>query len=159
MKALIVYYSRTGRTRKIADALKSAINADVEEIQDTKNREGLIGWLTAGKDSMTKTTTFLKEAKFNPAHYDVVVIGSPTWNRSVSVPIRTYIKQHLEDLKHVALFSTGDGEEKDALKEMEEMLKGRVFASMHLERKKEIDNNDYHQKVEDFKKKITSLIL
>jgi flavodoxin len=159
MKALIVYYSRTGRTKKIADTIQSALNCKIERIEDSKNREGIIGWLTAGREAGRKSTTKIKNVQYNPSDYDVIVIGSPTWNGYVSVPIRTYIQQYQEDLKHVALFSTGDVDKRNAIDDMKEMLKKRVFTSMHLIRKEEIDNNKYHIKVEAFVEKIKSFML
>jgi hypothetical protein len=58
----------------------------------------------------------------------------------------------------VAFFSTGDGEEPDALMEIEKMLGSRVLAEMHLVRKKEIDADSYHDKISDFTEKIKSFI-
>ena len=57
MKNLVVYYSRTGRTKKIAKEIQERLNADIEEIHDVKNREGILGWLSAGRDAGTKKTT------------------------------------------------------------------------------------------------------
>jgi flavodoxin len=51
MKALIVYYSRTGRTKKIAKEIQLGIKAEIEEIKDSKNRKGILGWLSAGRDA------------------------------------------------------------------------------------------------------------
>ena len=159
MSVLLVYYSRTGRTKKIAETIQSALNCEIERIQDTKNREGIIGWLSAGRDAGKKATTKLQGVQLNPSDYNVVIIGSPTWNGQVSVPIRSYIQQHQEGLTHVALFSTGDVDKGSAIENMKGMLKKKVFVSMHLIREKEIDNNKYHEKVGTFVKKIKSFIL
>ena len=37
-KVLVVYYSRTGATRRLAEALAKALQADIEPIIDRKNR-------------------------------------------------------------------------------------------------------------------------
>ena len=78
MKTLIVYYSRTGRTKKIAEEIHKVLGGDIEEIQDMKPRSGIIGWLGAGKDARSKTLTTLKPVEKNPSQYDLIVIGSPT---------------------------------------------------------------------------------
>lgn len=36
MKTLLVYYSRTGVTRMIADTISESVKCDIEEIVDTK---------------------------------------------------------------------------------------------------------------------------
>lgn len=41
MKILIVFYSRTGTTRKVAHELQKSLKADIEELFD-KNRSGPI---------------------------------------------------------------------------------------------------------------------
>jgi flavodoxin len=159
MKTLLVYYSRTGRTKKIAEKIQSLLKCEMERIQDLKNRDGIIGWLSAGREADRKLSTKIKNIQYNPSDYDLVIIGSPTWNRHVSVPIRTYIQQHQEELTHVALFSTGDVDKWSAIDDMKEILKKRVITSMHLIRENEIDNNKYHKKVESFVEKIKSIKL
>ena len=37
-KVLVVYYSRTGATRRLAEALANALQADIEPITDRENR-------------------------------------------------------------------------------------------------------------------------
>jgi flavodoxin len=123
MKTLIVYYTRTGRTKKIAEIIQSALNCEIEMIQDIKNREGILGWLSAGREAGKKSTTELKSLQKNPSDYNIVIIGSPTWNGRVSVPIRTYIQQNQENFTNVALFSTGDIDKSGAMDDMREMLK------------------------------------
>jgi flavodoxin len=41
-KILVVYYSRTGMTKKLANSIANLLFADIEEIVDTKNRSGLM---------------------------------------------------------------------------------------------------------------------
>lgn len=44
MKTLVVYYSRSGNTRLVAQEISSAIDSDIEEIADTKNWSGTMGF-------------------------------------------------------------------------------------------------------------------
>jgi flavodoxin len=48
-KVLVVYYSRTGATRTLAEALAKALQADIEPIIDRKNRSGIFGYRVASK--------------------------------------------------------------------------------------------------------------
>ena len=79
MKALVVYYSRSGVTRKVAQALAAALGAEIEEIVDTKDRSGAGGWLKAGADASLKRLTAIQPMTKDPAGYDLVVIGTPVW--------------------------------------------------------------------------------
>jgi flavodoxin len=47
MKTLVVYYSRTGKTRFVAERVASELKADIEEVVDLKNRSGRFGFLKA----------------------------------------------------------------------------------------------------------------
>ena len=144
VKTLIIYYSRTGTTKKIGDAIVSVLNhkvgeedednCDTEEIIDTKNRSGAIGYLMAGKDATLKSTTKIEEVKKNPAVYDAVIIGTPVWAWNMSAAIRTYLvenKENLEKVPKIAFFCTmgGNGAEK-AFKEMAGLLGRENLASI-----------------------------
>ena len=77
MKTLVVFYSRTGNNKKIAEELAKATKADIDEIVDKKNRKGRLNWLRAGRDSMNKKTTEI-ESKKNPNDYDLIVLCTPS---------------------------------------------------------------------------------
>ncbi len=47
MNALVVHYSRTGTTKKVAEKLAFLLKCVSEEIHDTTNRKGKLGWLRA----------------------------------------------------------------------------------------------------------------
>lgn len=106
MTILIVYYSRTGTTKKVAEYLRTKLQCDIEEIFDTKDRSGTIGYLIAGRDAMQKNLTTIKALTKNPADYDLVIIGTPVWAWTMSTPIRTFITENKNNLKNIACFCT-----------------------------------------------------
>ncbi|NMC36042.1 hypothetical protein GYA49_03270 [Candidatus Beckwithbacteria bacterium] len=108
MKTLIVYYSRTGNTAKIAKELAKNLKADLEIVYDTKNRRGPVRWFLAGGDGMGKKITAIKTPKYDPSKYDRVIIGTPIWVNATPA-IRTYIQQNVKGLKKVAFFCTMGG--------------------------------------------------
>jgi len=72
MKALVVYYSRTNSTKKIAESVAKCLKADIDEIIDKKSRSGPIGFLTGGRDAMQKKETAIEFEK-SPEKYDLVI--------------------------------------------------------------------------------------
>ena len=52
MKSLVVYYTRTGVTKFVAQTIAAELGSDIEEVVDLKNRAGKLGWMSAGRDSM-----------------------------------------------------------------------------------------------------------
>ncbi len=107
MKALVVYYSRTGTTKTVAEAISKELRCDLEEIIDEKNRTGVLGWLGGGKDASQKKLTQIKPIKHSPKNYDLVVVGSPIWAGLMAPALRTYLSQNKPS--NIAAFCTMGG--------------------------------------------------
>jgi len=43
-KAIVIYYSRTGDTRVVARTIQAALDCDLREIKDLKDRSGIKGF-------------------------------------------------------------------------------------------------------------------
>lgn len=106
MKPLVVFYSRTGTTKKVASVISDNLNGTLEEIVDTVDRSGISGYAAAREDALLKRNTVIKEIHNDPALFDLIVIGTPVWLHTVSNPIRTYISQNKDKFKTVAFFCT-----------------------------------------------------
>lgn len=108
MEYLVVFYSRTGNTKKIAKTIAQELNADIEEIQDIQNRKGPIGFIKSGREAMSEKLTQIKNTK-DPSKYKTVIIGTPVWASNISSPVRTYIHNNKTKFKKVAFFCTTGG--------------------------------------------------
>ena len=123
MKTLVVYYSRSGNTKKMAEEISNKMKCDVEEIIDNKNRKGIIGWLKFGRDANSKKLTTIKEIRNDPAKYDLVAIGTPIWAGLMAPAVRTYIHENKGKFKNVAFFCTcGSSGDVKAFGDMEDYL-------------------------------------
>jgi flavodoxin len=118
-KVLVVYYSRTGATRRLAEALAKALRADIESIVDSTNRSGILGYLRSLAESLQKRGAPIEPMNTNPASYDLVVIETPVWAWSVSSPVRSYLAANKERLPDVAFFCTMGG--RGSVRAFEEM--------------------------------------
>ncbi len=152
MKILVIFYSRTGTTKTVGENIANILKCDSEEIFDTKDRMGVMGYMQAGKDAMLKKLTKLKKIQKTSGLYDLVIIGGPVWGFTVSTPIRTYITEN--KFKNVAFFCTqgGSGAEK-AFSEMER-LTGKKPKALLVLRTKEVLDGSYSNKVKNFVKEI-----
>jgi flavodoxin len=106
MKSLVVYYSRTGKTKLVAEAIAAELGSDIEEIIDLKNRDGKIGWMGATRDASSEKETQIAPPKKVPSDYDLIIIGTPVWAFNLTPAIRTYLKKNDLTGKKVALFFT-----------------------------------------------------
>ena len=110
-KTLVVFHSRGGATRRLAQTLAATLKADREEIVAVQPHEGAIGYAQCLLESMAALTPAIVACKRDPARYGLVVVGTPVWGWGPSSPVRTWIAQHHEALAdtRVAFFCTMGG--------------------------------------------------
>jgi hypothetical protein len=132
-KVLIVFYSRTGTTRLLAEAIARATQGDVEELRERHSRRGLIGWLRSGYDGTYKRSAATLPLRHRPQDYDLVFVGSPTWNQALCSPVRGFLRAHARELPAVALFATCAGRGAELVTdEMAELLAHPPLARLAL---------------------------
>lgn len=103
-KTLVVYYSRTGITKKLASAIAQHLNADIEEIIDTHKRSWLIGYIKAWRDAALKRQTDIQPLTSNISKYSLVCIGTPVWDFSLATAIRTFLTIYEKKLPSALVF-------------------------------------------------------
>ena len=94
MKILVVYYSRSGTTKKAAETIAKSLKCGSDEIKDVKNRKGLIGFIRSGRESAIKIVPKIKSSKINPKDYGLVIIGTPIWADTIASPVRAYLTKN-----------------------------------------------------------------
>ena len=109
MKTLVVYYSRTGKTRFVAEKVASELKAEIEEVVDLKNRSGRFGFLKAGYDATRGNKTEIAETQKLPSDFNLIVVGTPVWNSRPASAVSTYLKRNDFAGKKVAVFCTNEG--------------------------------------------------
>ena len=104
MKTLVIYYTRTGNAKFMAETIAGELGADIEEVIDLKNRQGKLAFLPAGRDAMRGKETEIAQTKRTPTDYDLIIMGQPIWAGSPTPAIRTYLNKNDLSGKKVALF-------------------------------------------------------
>ena len=139
MNVLVIYYSRTGATRKAAETIGEALRAagsdqvEIEEIIETKSRKGALGWLGAGRDATLKRAAAIEPIEADVGSFDVVAIGTPVWAFTCATPVRTFCEQHGTAAKQVAFFCTmGGSGDKGAFQDMESLCGQAPAATLAL---------------------------
>ncbi len=108
-KALVVYYSRTGYTLRVAEKMAAALGADLERIEDAASRRGVLGYLRCAREALRKRAAVIRPPAFDPAAYDLVVVGGPVWAGNVASPVRAYLQASKGHIAHFACFCTQGG--------------------------------------------------
>jgi flavodoxin len=150
-KVLIVYYSRSGKTKRVAEELKQKFKADMEELVDIKNRKGILGYIFAGRDAIQGRLTDIKPLRYNPSDYDLIIIGTPTWGSTMSPAVRTYVEKNKANFKRLGFFATAAGNDADkTAKNIEELCKTKSEFILGFSGK-DLKNKSYINSIKNLK--------
>jgi len=154
MNALVVYYSRTGSTRKVAQAISDQLDGSMEEITEPKSRKGIIGFMRSGFEAMRQKPSKINPITANPADFDFIIIGSPVWGGSLSSPVRAFLVEYGKVLGNVAFFSTKGGSATPKLFAQMESLVGKApVATLEL-RQSEVEKQAFAERLDSFLEKV-----
>ncbi|MDR2922559.1 MAG: flavodoxin [Treponema sp.] len=126
MKTAIVYYSLNGNCAIIAEELKARLGADLLRLHTEKEkpRRGPAGFLWAIGVMLGVIKAPLKPYTFDPALYDLIIIGAPVWGGSPARPIQDFLAKAGITGKKTALFVCHAGGEGNALEQFKALLSG-----------------------------------
>lgn len=109
-KVLIVYFSLTGNTKKVANIMKDTAKGDIFEIQpdfDYSKVTSRTEMEELGQKQVDEGfQPELKNSVKNIEEYDLIIIGSPVWWYSVTPPVMSFLSQYDLKDKKVAPFCT-----------------------------------------------------
>ncbi len=129
MKSLVIYYSKTGNTKLIAEAIASEVNADLFEIQRQKDikSSGFMLYFRGGFESMTKKNIRLEKSNIDFSLYDIVFLGTPVWAWRLNPVVRSFLKKVKIEKKKVGLFACCAGSADGVLTDMQDILKNNTI--------------------------------
>ena len=151
MNTIIVYYSRTGTTKELAEFLAKKLDCRAIELIDLTNRKGPLAYLLGGRDAMQRKLTQIEKVKEDVFKYDLVIIGTPVWGSNVTPAVRTFLTQN--PVKKVAFFATAGGTNLGLTFHEMEKLTATPKATLALTTT-EVNSNKFREKTEEFIKKL-----
>ena len=113
-KALVIYYSRTGNTRIVAETIRDSFSCGLQKIEDMKDRSGFFGFIGGMIDVRKNPITTINPPTLNLADYDLLFIGSPIWGMKCAPAITTFLQAADFTSKKVVLFVTTSSRMKDS---------------------------------------------
>lgn len=156
MKTLVVYYTRTGNSKFVAETVASELGADIEEVVDLKNRQGKLAYMSCGRDAMGGKMTEIAQTMKNPADYDLIVIVQPVWAWSPTPAIRTYLSKNDLVYKKVALFFGGESL-KQAVDKTKALLPNSTFVDYLAVEEPLKNKEDATKKITDWSRKLKEM--
>ena len=122
-KILTVYYSNGGHTKEVAQNLHSIVGGDIKEVQLLEKYPNNIFEMSKLVREQMKDNYLPNINDVDISNYDIVFAGSPIWNFSISLPIKTFFKNSNFENKTLIPFFTysGGANKKNIIKEIEEV--------------------------------------
>ncbi|MEY4757537.1 MAG: hypothetical protein RJA34_2435 [Pseudomonadota bacterium] len=108
-KVLVVTYSLTGTSRRLARQLCSLQAWPMGEIREARPRKGVPGILRCLLDSWWKRTPEVAYTGPPPIAFDTVVLVSPIWAYRLAGPMRSFVCSRQKQLPDVAMISVMGG--------------------------------------------------
>ena len=114
-KRLVAYFSASGTTKKVAEMIASAADADMYEIVPKQPySKADLNWM----DKKSRSSVEMSDKKYRPeisdadAHidkYDEIILGFPIWWYVAPTIINTFLESYDFSGKKIVLFATSGG--------------------------------------------------
>lgn len=108
-RILVVVYSHTGTSRRLAEQLCSQQGWQMAEIAETRPRRGASGIWRCVLDSLLRRHPPIRYDGPFPRNFDAVVLVSPIWVGQLAGPMRSFVARRRDHLPDVAVISIMGG--------------------------------------------------
>lgn len=108
MRTLVLYYSNTGNSRKVAEVVAQQLGAELGEI----TCGAYLRWygpLVMAWDIFTGGRPRIDTLAMQATHYDLIVLGGPVWAARCAPPVRSVLHHWQLKAERLALFVTCKG--------------------------------------------------
>lgn len=153
MTSLVVYYSLTGNTKKVAESIAAELDAELEAVE-LADPGAVKDGKPCGKLVMGPFFGILPDVK--PTEKDLhsyghVILGAPVWATQLASPMKAFLKARRDRLPpNVSFFVCYGGKfAANALKHMEKYSKRQPKATLIL-KDEEIKSGILKEKVKSF---------
>lgn len=114
-KRLVVFFSASGTTKKVAEMIASAADADIYEIMPKQPySKADLNWM----DKKSRSSVEMSDKKFRPEisdtdvfvdQYDEIILGFPIWWYVAPTIMNTFLEKYDFTGKKIVLFATSGG--------------------------------------------------
>lgn len=125
MKTIVIYYSRKGSNRYLAEKIAERLDCDIERIRPRVNSFPLF---------LMKIGFGIRDLKHNLREYDNIILCGPVWMGRFIPPLRSFVRKYYNSIGKLIFVSCcgSSYEKKDekfghglVFREVEEMMKDK----------------------------------
>lgn len=106
MNIQVVYFSRTGNSKRVAEKIAQQLNSDIIQVDDHKCWKGLIGYIRAGFYATIDRKVKITFSSPLKSDHDCIVV-SPLWAGDTAPAIRAFFKMFPKEKSHLIVTSIG----------------------------------------------------
>jgi len=136
VKSLVVYYSLTGKTKLVAQAIAEALNATLLEIEERRPIPIPFVYLSGGFAALTNRGSKINPIDVDLKQHETIFIGSPIWGSRPVPAINSFIYQtNFEGRSIIPFFTMGGNNAEKALANITakiERSQGKVAGSFAI---------------------------
>ncbi len=140
-KILVAYFSATGNTRRVAQNLAKAVDADIYEIKPAKAySDADLDWTNKSSRSSVEMADHSSRPEmikddFSVKDYETIYLGFPIWWYIAPTIVNTFLEKHDFSNKKIILFATSGGSGlgksidniKTSVSDSTKVINGKVF--------------------------------
>ncbi|KRN28137.1 flavodoxin [Lactobacillus selangorensis] len=111
-KTLIVYYSKTGGTERLAQEIQTVSNGALQRLEVPAGTFSADMFATSDEAKQQLASGQLPKlvgTQPDLAAYDLILVGGPVWNGAPSTPVLAFLQAHQNSTVTIAPFYTDAG--------------------------------------------------
>jgi len=161
MKVLVIYYSQSGKTKRLAEEIAKDFEGagngvELRGIEPVKEKD----YTTNVREAREAVEAKIKSTVSNVSGYDLICIGTPVWSSSPATPVNGYIASitGIKGKKVVCFATYGGGSAGSTLEKLRTKLEGKeaiVVDTFGIDSTRPF-SEDVRQSVKDFVRELTA---
>ncbi len=104
--AIVIYYSRTGNSRVLAEAVAHALDCPVQALTVDAYGTPLLWYYFASRDALKGRTPELTSAPIDLSQIRTLVLIGPVWAGNPAPPLVSFVTSQMELPEKIGLFLT-----------------------------------------------------
>lgn len=101
MKTLVVYYSRSGAVKRLAEKKAAQRESDLLEIKSRISYCGFTGYFKGGYHAVTNKDIPIYPVLEDLSAYDTVIVCGAVWAGTICTPVRSFLKKYGHKIKQI----------------------------------------------------------
>jgi citrate lyase gamma subunit len=131
MSKVVVYYSRSGNSKQVADLMAKELGVEPIKIVSDMNWNGFFGYMKAGYYSMMKKTVPIR-LEGHLTDDDEIILVAPLWAGDIAVEAHSFVEKH-----------NGSKIDMVVLSKASELKNQERFKSVHMVKENKTYDSEY----------------